>query len=107
MRSLGNGRSETEPTFGHLYEQALALHDEILDFEASMQSELEHLHGSHHDSGRNLLHYVALRQHDVRDLQHELSARCTVSAILFAHGEGAQSSAARLRPLKLAGRFDQ
>ncbi len=74
MRSLGNGRSETEPTFDHLYEQVLALHDEVLNFETSMQSELDHLHAAHHASARNLLHYVALRQHDVRDLQHELSA---------------------------------
>jgi len=58
----------------HLYDQVLALHDEIVAFETSMQAGLDHLHQGRHASARNLLHYVAFRQRDVRDLQGQLSA---------------------------------
>ena len=57
-----------------IYEQVLALHNEIADFEKSMQAVLDHLHSKHQPSARNLLHYVAFRRHDIRDLQGQLSA---------------------------------
>ena len=41
--------------------------------EASLASELERLHPENRAAGRNLLHYLALRQHDLRDLQRELT----------------------------------
>src|SRR6187455_3393082 len=42
--------------------------------EVSLSAELEGLHPDNRAAGRNLLHYLALRQHDLRDLQRELTA---------------------------------
>jgi pyruvate kinase len=74
VRGLDPTESGEEPTLDHLYEQVLTLYEEIADFEKSMQAVLDHLHRAHHPSARNLLHYVAFRQRDIRDLQGQLSA---------------------------------
>lgn len=74
QRCHENACAREDPTLDPLYDQVLALHDEIAAFEKSMQAELDHLHQGHDGSARNLLHYVAFRQHDVRDLQGQLSA---------------------------------
>ncbi|HEV8548781.1 MAG TPA: pyruvate kinase, partial [Polyangiaceae bacterium] len=42
--------------------------------EAQSGAELQRLHPSHRAAARNLLHYLALRQHDLRDLQPPLAA---------------------------------
>jgi pyruvate kinase len=42
--------------------------------EATLAAELERLHPENRAAGRNLVHYLALRQHDLRDLQRELTA---------------------------------
>src|SRR5450432_111323 len=63
-----------EPMLDHVYEQVYALHNEIANFEKSMQAVLDVLHHENSSSARNLLHYVAFRRHDVRDLQGQLSA---------------------------------
>jgi len=60
--------------FDHVYDHVFTLHNEIADFEKSMQAVLGVLHIGHRRSARNLLHYVAFRRHDVRDLQDQLSA---------------------------------
>jgi pyruvate kinase len=39
-----------------------------------LEPELELLHPDNRSAGRNLVHYLALRQHDLRDLQHQLTA---------------------------------
>jgi pyruvate kinase len=55
-----------------LIEQLETLHSEMTRLETSgLSSDVQdgHLHGA-----RNLLHYVALRRHDIRDLQRQLSA---------------------------------
>ncbi len=44
------------------------------ELEASLAPELDCLHPNHRAAGRNLVHYLALRQHDLRQLQHELTA---------------------------------
>ena len=54
------------PALENLREEALSL--------AQQQSKfLAHIPRSHQESARNLLHYLALRQNDIRHLQHELS----------------------------------
>jgi pyruvate kinase len=44
------------------------------ELEASLAGELERLDPRHRAAGRNLVHYLALRRHDLRPLQHELTA---------------------------------
>jgi len=44
------------------------------DQEAQLSAELSRLDPTYRDAGRNLAHYLALRQHDVRDLQRSLAA---------------------------------
>ena len=73
-RCHDNACATEDLTLDPLYDQVLALHDEIAAFETSMQDVLDHLHQGHHGSARNLLHYVAFRQRDVRNLQGQLSA---------------------------------
>lgn len=70
-----------------------------LDFERLFESELAAAHRDHLDSARNLLHYLALRQQDLRPLQNELAslglsslgrmepnALATLDAVLWAVG---------------------
>src|SRR5262245_44631799 len=42
--------------------------------EQAFASELERIPPQYQNSAKNLLHYLALRQHDVRELQYRLSA---------------------------------
>jgi pyruvate kinase len=52
---------------GHLE----ALRQEMAELERMLSAEL---HPDHQAGARNLLHYVALRRHDIRELQHHLAA---------------------------------
>jgi pyruvate kinase len=56
------------------YQQVQALHDDGVELEKSMTAVLDDLQRHHKNSARNLLHYVAFRRHDIRDLQGQLSA---------------------------------
>jgi pyruvate kinase len=62
---------------GHSIEQLLEalreLRDGALRQESELGAELGLLHPNHAAGGRNLAHYLAIRQHDVRDLQRALS----------------------------------
>lgn len=50
-----------------------ALLDAVETLEADLGAEVAAAHPAHRDSARNLLHYLALRQHDIRDLQNQLA----------------------------------
>ena len=50
------------------------LHASILDFEDGLHDVLTHVHPENRASARNLIHYVALRQQDLRELQDGLAA---------------------------------
>jgi pyruvate kinase len=63
-----SGRRLTE----HLIPALEALRRHALDVERAYAGEIEAVHPLHQDSARNLLHYLALRQSDIRDLQREL-----------------------------------
>jgi len=56
----------------HLIPALEALRRHALDVERAYAGEIEAVHPLHQDSARNLLHYLALRQSDIRDLQREL-----------------------------------
>ena len=58
-----------------LVEALQALRQSALDLEDSCRTRLDAIPVRDRPSGRNLLHYLALRQHDLRDLQRELAAR--------------------------------
>ena len=57
----------------------------ILDLEKRMRKAIEGVAPNRRESARNLVHYVALRQHDLRDLQIRLSQRGLSS---LSHSEG-------------------
>jgi pyruvate kinase len=50
-----------------------ALRENILAGESEFAPWLERLHPMHAMSGRNLVHYLTLRRHDIRDLQQRLA----------------------------------
>lgn len=59
----------------HELSQALhALHDDLLRAEAFAAPLIAAVQPQHHKSARNLVHYVAVRQHDLRPLQASLAA---------------------------------
>ncbi|MBK7402046.1 MAG: pyruvate kinase [Myxococcales bacterium] len=49
------------------------LETRLVDLETRMASAIERVPAERRESARNLIHYVALRQHDLRDLQLQLS----------------------------------
>jgi pyruvate kinase len=55
------------PEISNLYDRALKL-------ERDHSAELEQIDLAYRDSGRNLLHYLAIRQLDIRRLQIEQAA---------------------------------
>jgi pyruvate kinase len=57
-----------------LTRQLRQLCSEMLELEATKQTELNEIEADHRASAANLLHYLALRRHDIRDLQAQLSA---------------------------------
>jgi pyruvate kinase len=57
-----------------LLRQLASLRSEMLDLEASGQIEFSGVHADHRSSATNLLHYLALRRHDIRQLQGQLAA---------------------------------
>lgn len=65
------------PTFAdpeRLEQEIAGLIANARGLEASLAGQLDRLHSNHRAAGRNLVHYLALRQHDLRPLQHELTA---------------------------------
>jgi pyruvate kinase len=50
------------------------LRDAALDMERSHEEDLTQIPETYRDSARNLLHYTAIRQHDIRSVQRDLHA---------------------------------
>jgi pyruvate kinase len=61
------------PHAAGLLEQVCALRDEGLRLEQELATTLKGIHPALRPSARNLLHYLALRQHDIRLLQRDLA----------------------------------
>ena len=57
-----------------LREELLELRAEMLRQESELEARLHEISEAQRDSARNLAHYIALRRHDVRDLQERLTA---------------------------------
>lgn len=60
--------------FDELIAQLGAIRLEMLDLEAAALADNIDLHDSHGESAKNLLHYLALRRHDLRPIQERLAA---------------------------------
>jgi len=50
-----------------------AIFERAIEFESRYATELAAVHPKYRESGRNLVHYLALRQTDIRELQEELA----------------------------------
>lgn len=57
-----------------LHAQLCALRDSVLAAEAAAADQIAAVQPEHRESARNLVHYVEIRQHDLRPLQVSLSA---------------------------------
>ena len=72
-----NNAGESNGNDNHLdelIEQLSAIRLEMLDLEAAALADNVDLHDSHGESAKNLLHYLALRRHDLRPIQERLAA---------------------------------
>jgi pyruvate kinase len=61
------------PELARLIRQLKLLQSHMLELEASALGDYRHVHPVHRASARNLMHYLALRRHDIRKLQSELA----------------------------------
>jgi pyruvate kinase len=58
----------------YLIQELTILHSDMLELEIEGMSKATDIHPSYLESARNLLHYLALRRHDIRILQERLSS---------------------------------
>ena len=61
-------------TFLSLIDELTALRAEMLREQVALEDRLRETCEEHRESARNLVHYIALRRHDIRDLQERLTA---------------------------------
>ena len=57
-----------------LIDELTELRGEMLRLESTLEDRLRDIHPEHRESARNLVHYIALRRHDIRDLQERLAS---------------------------------
>ncbi|MBB6612826.1 hypothetical protein H7F15_17425 [Pontibacter sp. Tf4] len=65
--------AKRETTYQPLITQIDGLHADALALEKKFSEEIKKVHPKFRKSARNLLHYLALRQHDIRGLQDALA----------------------------------
>ena len=68
-----NVRTNQTTPLDQLIKQLTAIRAEMLDLETTTLAEQRDLHESHRESAKNLLHYLALRRHDLRHIQDSLA----------------------------------
>ena len=66
------GTSRRRQVIGRLLKQIESLHSEMLRLEKDALP--DGVNPAHRDGARNLLHYLALRRHDIRELQQDLAS---------------------------------
>jgi pyruvate kinase len=71
--SSANGPNLTQSELEELLRQLSGLRSEMLELEASGLARSRETHPDHAASARNLMHYLALRRHDIRHLQSQLA----------------------------------
>src|SRR5450432_3332079 len=93
-------------TFKPLIKELSDLRTEMLREEASLENRMDEICDLHRQSARNLVHYIALRRHDIRDLQEKLTEN-GLSSIGRAEAHVLGSVDAVLRVLRnLAGKAE-
>jgi len=65
--------AKLKPHYRSLIKQLDTLYKEALALEKKFSGEIKKVHPNFKKSAKNLLHYLALRQHDIRELQEALS----------------------------------
>ncbi|MEJ8756316.1 pyruvate kinase [Pontibacter sp. H259] len=65
--------AKSKVDYQHLIAQLDTLYHDALALEKQYAHEVKKVHSSFKKSAKNLLHYLALRQHDIRELQEALS----------------------------------
>lgn len=65
----------TLPVLDRLVRVLTEIRDQCLSMERTFAREIERVDPEYRISARNLLHYLALRQHDLGDIQQDLSSR--------------------------------
>jgi pyruvate kinase len=65
--------AETQSSLISVARELVHLESRLRDLEKDMQQSIERVAPDRRESAKNLVHYVALRQHDLRDLQFQLS----------------------------------
>ena len=74
MRKLAIPVRFTPQIVEQLIEVLSSVHERCLKTERSMSVELRRVAAPYRASARNLIHYLGLRQYDLRDFQRELTA---------------------------------
>ncbi len=102
---MSSPATETRGSLVVLADDLVRLQGTIRDLEKDMQKSIERVAPDRRESARNLVHYVALRQHDLRDLQIRLSQQglsslshsesCVMSTLLEASERVHESLALR------------
>ena len=72
-QALALGDSEPSATFGAIAGELLGVERQLRNLESEMSAAIEAVPLAERESARNLVHYVALRQRDLRDLQANLA----------------------------------
>ena len=67
--------SSHESQRDRLREELRAIHSEMLTLETAALADRFDLHESYAESAKNLLHYLALRRHDLREIQEKLAVQ--------------------------------
>ncbi|CAG1008301.1 pyruvate kinase [Myxococcaceae bacterium] len=67
------GAAHSKPMIERLIHELRGLRDSALSLERDLADELARIPPSHQASARNLIHYLALRQHDIREFQDDLA----------------------------------
>src|SRR5690349_13390979 len=70
-----NHSRRQEAQLDQLIEELSAIRSEMLALEGAVLADQFDLHESHVESAKNLLHYLALRRHDLREIQERLATQ--------------------------------
>ena len=75
MNEPSSKKGEPKPAvLKALAAELAAIRDDLIAREADVGQLLEAVHADNLHSARNLVHYIALRRNDIRDLQQRLSS---------------------------------
>jgi pyruvate kinase len=83
-----------------LIAELCGIRSEMVRIEKFFESKSQQVHEKHKESARNFLHYLALRQRDIRSLQHKLGG-CGLSSLGRAESHVLDNLDAVLRVLHL------